>query len=145
MAKITRISAGKSQKSAKSAKSTKTAETMHDNRAPKPQQNTKNTKATPAETTQPTKLAKSAQSTKIKKLKFLTAPLILVKFLAKPFIKFGKYLKGAWSEIRQVHWPNRKTTWKMTGAVLIYTTLLILFILAVDAIVSTIFNQIIRK
>ncbi|MDN5819459.1 MAG: preprotein translocase subunit SecE, partial [bacterium] len=29
----------------------------------------------------------------------------------------GGYFVGAWKELRQVHWPNRKSTWGLTIAV----------------------------
>jgi len=40
--------------------------------------------------------------------------------LFRPFLVFGRYVRDSWREIRQVRWPDRKLTWKMTGAVVVY-------------------------
>ena len=52
--------------------------------------------------------------------------------LFRPFVAFFRYLRDAWREIRQVRWPNRKTTWKMVLAVLVYTALFIVMISLLD-------------
>ena len=62
--------------------------------------------------------------------------------LFRPFIALGHYLKESWQEIRQVRWPNRKATWKMVLAVIIYTAIFVAFLVALDALFSLIFNQI---
>ena len=62
--------------------------------------------------------------------------------IAKPFIALGRYVKASWHEIRQVRWPNRKTTWKMTGAILFYAALILTIILLLDALFTFIFNNI---
>ena len=41
--------------------------------------------------------------------------------LFRPFCAFGRYLKESWQEIRQVRWPNRKATWKLVLAVVVYS------------------------
>lgn len=45
----------------------------------------------------------------------------------------GGYFKGAWVELRQVRWPNRRATWSLTAAVLIYTAFFVALILLLDA------------
>lgn len=62
--------------------------------------------------------------------------------LFRPFIALGHYLRDSWQEIRQVRWPNRKATWKMVLAVIIYTAIFVVFLMALDALFSLIFNQI---
>lgn len=52
--------------------------------------------------------------------------------LFRPFVAFGRYLKESWQELRQVRWPNRKTTWKMVLAVLVYTAIFMILILLLD-------------
>lgn len=42
------------------------------------------------------------------------------------------YFKGAWRELREVRWPNRAATWKLTVAVLLFTLVLTLFVVALD-------------
>ena len=57
-----------------------------------------------------------------------------VFILFRPFVAFGRYLRDAWREIRQVRWPNRKTTWKMVLAVVIYTALFIILVMLLDSL-----------
>lgn len=65
-------------------------------------------------------------------------PFILIR----PFVYLGRYLRGAWFEIRQVRWPNRKATWKMVLAVLAYTAFFMVLILLLDIFFSWLFNLI---
>jgi preprotein translocase SecE subunit len=60
----------------------------------------------------------------------------------KPFIALGAYFKGAWFELRQVHWPDRKATWGLTGAVLLFTAFFIVLILLLDMLFKYIFELI---
>ena len=62
--------------------------------------------------------------------------------LFRPFIAFGRYLRDAWKEIRQVRWPSRKATWKMVLAVLVYTALFVILISLLDLLFTWIFNLI---
>lgn len=50
-----------------------------------------------------------------------------------PLAAIGGYFKGAWYELRQVRWPDRKATWSMTGALLLFTAFFIVLILLLDA------------
>lgn len=59
----------------------------------------------------------------------------------KNFIqKFFGYFKGAWFELRQVRWPNRRATWGMTAALLIFTGLFAAFILLIDLLWEYLFK-----
>lgn len=53
--------------------------------------------------------------------------------LATPFTALGRYFKGAWYELKQVRWPNRKATWSLTVAVIVFTLFFALLILLLDA------------
>ena len=68
-------------------------------------------------------------------------PFILVR----PFVYLWRYLRDSWQELRQVRWPNRKATWKMVVAVLIYTALFVLIISLLDLFFSWFFNLILSK
>ena len=68
-------------------------------------------------------------------------PFILIR----PFVYLGRYLKEAWYELRQVRWPNRKTTWKMVLAVIVYTLIFVAFISLLDLFFSWLFNLILSK
>ncbi len=60
--------------------------------------------------------------------------------LFRPFVAFGRYLRNSWREIRQVRWPNRKATWKMTLAVLVYCVLFVIFLTLLDVFFTFIFD-----
>ena len=51
------------------------------------------------------------------------------------------YFRGAFRELRQVRWPNRKETWKMTLSVIIYVIILAAAIMLLDALLQLIFKQ----
>ena len=129
MAKITRI---KAQDPSKPQPKTKKV-------TPKP--NTKSSTKTPKTTNTKVKQVTKSPLKPAKPLKKALTPLA---FLGKPFVKLGRYLKNSWREIRQVRWPNRKTTWKMTFAVLLYTAFFILLILVLDIFFSFVFNNILK-
>ena len=67
-----------------------------------------------------------------------------VFILFRPFVAFGRYLRDSWREIRQVRWPNRKATWKMVLAVLIYTALFVIIISLLDLFFTWLFSLIIK-
>jgi len=52
------------------------------------------------------------------------------------------YFVGAWYELRQVRWPNRKATWSLTLAVLIFTLFFMVLILLLDALFKYLFELI---
>ena len=58
--------------------------------------------------------------------------------------KIGGYFKGAWLELRQVHWPTRQATWSLTGAVLLFSIFFVVFIALLDAGFKFAFEQILR-
>ena len=64
--------------------------------------------------------------------------------LFRPFVAFGRYLRDSWREIRQVRWPNRKATWKMVLAVLVYTAIFILLISLLDMLFTWLSSLIIK-
>ena len=59
-----------------------------------------------------------------------------------PLKAFGGYFVGAWQELRQVRWPNRKATWSLTGAMLVYTAFFVALILLLDALFKYVFQLI---
>ena len=52
----------------------------------------------------------------------------------------GRYFKGSWFEINQVRWPDRATTWQMTGALLAFTAFFVLVIILLDSIFKYLFE-----
>ena len=67
-----------------------------------------------------------------------------VFILFRPFVALGRYLRDSWREIRQVRWPNRKATWKMVLAVLVYTALFVIIISLLDLFFTWLFSLIIK-
>lgn len=57
--------------------------------------------------------------------------------------KIVEYLKGAWSELRQVRWPTRKATWSLTLAVLIFSGFFLILITSLDFLFKYLFELII--
>ena len=68
-----------------------------------------------------------------------------VFILFRPFVALFHYLRDSWREIRQVRWPNRKATWKMVLAVLVYTAIFAVIILLLDLFFTWLFNLILGK
>jgi len=59
---------------------------------------------------------------------------------------FGRiwgYFKGAWQELRLVRWPNRRATWGLTLAVIVFSLFFVLIILLLDALFKYLFELII--
>lgn len=54
------------------------------------------------------------------------------------------YLKGAWAELKEVRWPNRKSTWELTLAVLGFSTFFVILILLLDALFKYLFTLMIN-
>jgi preprotein translocase SecE subunit len=61
---------------------------------------------------------------------------------SKPFRAVGGYFKGAWIELRQVRWPDRKATWGLTLAVILFSLFFSLVILGLDWVFSYLFKEV---
>ena len=145
--KITRIKAGDHKKSEETSDEpviTRKKVVIKDKKASKSARK-KNRKAE--------KLEAKAEKTKSKKQKEIKHPklhkvLMIIsapfRFIARPFVALGHYIANSWREIRQVRWPNRKTTWKMVLAVIVYTAIFVAFITLIDALLTLIFNNFLK-
>lgn len=60
------------------------------------------------------------------------------------FIAIGGYFKGAWLELRQVRWPDRKSAWGMTVAVILFTGFFVLLIVLLDIGFKQLFELILK-
>lgn len=67
------------------------------------------------------------------------------KGIAKPFVAFGGYFKGAWQELKQVRWPTRRATWGLTVAVIAYSAFFVLLVLLLDALFKYLFELMLGK
>jgi preprotein translocase SecE subunit len=65
-------------------------------------------------------------------------PFILIR----PVVYLWRYIRDSWRELRQVRWPNRKTTWKMVLAVIIYSAFFMVVIFLLDMLFSWLFGLI---
>lgn len=68
-----------------------------------------------------------------------------VFILFRPFAAIGRYIKESFQEVRQVRWPDRKSTWKMTLSVVLYVILIATIIMLLDAFFTFIFSKILSN
>ena len=125
-AKITRIKAGDKKVEEKSAEPTITRKKV----VIEDKKSAKNAKK---EAKKAQKAEKLAEKEKTNKKHFI---------LFRPFFAFGRYLRDSWREIRQVRWSNRKTTWKMVLAVVIYAAFFLILITLLDILFDLLFKLI---
>jgi len=85
---------------------------------------------------------KTAKVVKKAEAKAVVSDSEAAKKLLSPLVSIGGYFKGAWYELRQVRWPNRKATWSLTVAVLIFTAFFIALIVLLDAGFKLLFQKI---
>ncbi len=69
---------------------------------------------------------------------------VAAKSVFNPLIAMARYFKGAWYELRQVHWPDRKQTWGLTAAVIIFSAFFIVLIVLLDALFKFLFELILK-
>ena len=93
----------------------------------------------PEKPAEPVKKTKKAPKTE--KVEKTEKPLKQTFILFRPFVALGRYIKNSWQELRQVRWPNRKYTWKMTIAMLVYCAIFLVFIVLLDLLFTLLFNN----
>jgi len=76
----------------------------------------------------------------VKKIKTKT----LVKKLVTPFTATGRYFANSWRELKNVHWPNRKSTWSMIFAVILFSGFFVVLITLLDIGFDKLFDLIIE-
>lgn len=55
------------------------------------------------------------------------------------------YIVNSWKEVRQVTWPTRRETWRLTGAVFIFAIIFGSMVAIVDKGLEAIFKNVILK
>jgi preprotein translocase SecE subunit len=60
-------------------------------------------------------------------------------------ILWPSYFRNSWKELKQVTWPNRKETWQLTLAVILFSTVFGALIAAVDYGLDKIFRKLILE
>ena len=53
-------------------------------------------------------------------------------FLLRPVFAIGRYFRDSWRELRQVQWTNRRATWALTFAVIMFTAFFMVLVLLFD-------------
>ena len=99
---------------------------------------TKVTRITASDTQAPTKTKTETKQPK----KIVKKETTEKRTRRNPAFAILDYFKGAWYELKQVRWPNRRATWGMTMAVLAFTAFFVVLILLLDALFKYIFQLI---
>ena len=89
--------------------------------------------------------AKKAEKAERKAAKEAEAEKKKVFILFRPFVAIGRYVRDSFREVRQVRWPDRKSTWKMTLSVIVYVVLIAVAIMLLDALFAFVFNQLLKN
>jgi len=67
------------------------------------------------------------------------------RFLNKRRRLIPRFFREAWAEVRQVSWPTRRETWKLTLAVFIFAVVFGTLVWAVDYGLEKLFRKVILK
>lgn len=135
MANVTRIKAKDSKSSEKSSGSASDAEISR--KVSIKAKNSENKKLRTAD-----KKALKAKAKAIRKEKRSAEKREMPKWLKPlwvifaPFRAIGRYFRDSFRELRQVRWPNRKNTWKITFSVILYVVVIVIFIMLLDALLK---------
>lgn len=98
----------------------------------KPAVKTKATSSTSVAKKSKTTSAKSASGTNSKPV-----------WVARPFIAIGHYFRDSWRELKQVQWPNRAATWKLTLAIVVFCIVIGIFITLCDFVSQWLIEEVI--
>ena len=103
-------------------------------------------KATDTASAKSTPVAKAIKSLKkpVKKTKTVKEVKEPTNWFTKALFGIGRYVKGAWVELKQVRWPTRNATWGLTLAVILFSVFFVVLILLLDAFFNYIFELIIK-
>ena len=87
----------------------------------------------------------TAATTAVKKAPEKVRPKKVKKVHTEPRRERGilGYFVGAWRELKEVRWPDRRATWGMTGALLAFTAFFVVIILLLDALFQWLFDLVI--
>jgi preprotein translocase SecE subunit len=91
----------------------------------------------------PTKKVSKAVKKPAKKVKTNSSSKTPIRGL-KTLFAIGGYFKGAWFELKQVRWPNRRATWSLTGAVLLFTAFFVVLVVLLDVLFKFLFELILK-
>ena len=87
------------------------------------------------------RLWSSLEKNPVVKLLFIAlSPITAVLRVITP-----RYIKNSWREVRQVTWPNRRETWRLTIAVFIFAIVFGGLVALVDKGIDQIFKEVVLK
>ncbi len=66
------------------------------------------------------------------------------KVRRNPISRFFAYIRDSFREIKLVKWPNRKESWSMTLAVIIYSLIIIAVVVLLDNLYSWLFKLVVK-
>ena len=66
-------------------------------------------------------------------------------FRAIGLVLLPRYFRNSWKELRQVAWPNRRESWQLTSAVIIFAVIFGVMIAVVDYGLDKVFKQVLIK
>ncbi len=75
---------------------------------------------------------------------YLSRVFIPVRFIVKVISKvlFVSYFVNSWKELRLVTWPDNRTTWRLTGAVLFFGIMFGLVVAGLDFVLEKGFREV---
>ena len=101
------------------------------------------TKSTPSAKDKPVSKAKKLLGSARRKPKSAENGEKSTSSRRSPLRAIRGYFVGAWQELKQVRWPDRRSTWAMTGALIAFTVVFVVVILLIDYGFSWLFKLII--
>ena len=66
-----------------------------------------------------------------------------VFILFRPVVALGRYFRDSWRELRQVRWTNRRATWALTLAVILFSLFFAVFIMVFDWLFNYLIQEVI--
>jgi len=137
MANVTRIKAKDS-----SEKSSKSSDAEISRKVSIKAKNSENTKLKKANKEAVKAKAKAIRKEKrTKEQKEMPLWLKPLWFISTPFRAIGRYFRNSFRELRQVRWPNRAQTWKITFSVILYVVIIAVAIMLLDVLLNFLFDK----
>lgn len=101
------------------------------------------------EQAQGARVAADSRSPKLAKVK-IKLPIAGALSFFKPLLRpirwlMPTYFINSWREVRQVSWPNRRETWRLTLAVFIFAVVFGSLVAGVDKVLDLLFKKVILK
>ena len=58
-----------------------------------------------------------------------------------PIKWFFRYIRDSYRELKKVTWPDRKTAWKLTGTVFLFSFIMAMILFGLDSLFSELFKK----